>query len=121
MPAAKIREIRIFRGPLENNLPIPNAAEWGLKTQALHTTSLTTLFHMEPSPRALKWVSQILLPKYGWAHQQDGKRYPAGELSFRQTINGLARTDRGFMVVVDREEQKVSGFFRCIPSERPSW
>jgi hypothetical protein len=52
-------------GIKENNLPIPNAAEWELKTQALHTTSLTTLFHMEPSPRALKWVAQILLPKYG--------------------------------------------------------
>ena len=94
-------------GIKENNLPIPNAAEWELKTQALHTTSLTTLFHLEPSPRALKWVAQILLPKYGWAHQEDGKRYPIGELSFRQTINGLARTDRGFMVVVDKEEQKV--------------
>jgi MvaI/BcnI restriction endonuclease family len=94
-------------GIKENNLPIPNAAEWELKTQALHTTSLTTLFHLEPSPRALKFVSQILLPKYGWPHQEDGKRYPKGEVSFRQTINGLARTDRGFMVVVDREEQKV--------------
>jgi MvaI/BcnI restriction endonuclease family len=94
-------------GIKENNLPIPNAAEWELKTQALHTTSLTTLFHLEPSPRALKFVSQMLLPKYGWPHQEDGKRYPKGEVSFRQTINGLARTDRGFMVVVDREEQKV--------------
>ena len=79
-------------GIKENNLPIPNAAEWELKTQALHTTSLTTLFHLEPSPRALKFVSQILLPKYGWAHKEDGKRYPVGELSFRQTINGLARS-----------------------------
>jgi hypothetical protein len=94
-------------GIKENNLPIPNAAEWELKTQALHTTSLTTLFHLEPSPRALKWVSQILLPKYGWAHQEDGKKYPAGELSFRQTINGQGRTDRGFMVIVDRKAQKV--------------
>jgi hypothetical protein len=94
-------------GIKENNLPIPNAAEWELKTQALQTTSLTTLFHMEPSPRALKLVSQILLPKYGWGHQEDGRRYPAGELSFRQTINGQARTDRGFMVIVDRAAQKI--------------
>ena len=35
----------------ENNLPIPNAAEWELKAQRLNSTSLTTLFHMEPSPR----------------------------------------------------------------------
>ena len=32
----------------ENNLPIPNAAEWELKTQRLNTSSLTTLFHIEP-------------------------------------------------------------------------
>lgn len=37
----------------ENNLPIPNAAEWELKAQRKNTNSLTTLFHMEPSPRAL--------------------------------------------------------------------
>ena len=34
----------------ENNLPMPNAAEWELKTQRANTTSLTTLFHTEPSP-----------------------------------------------------------------------
>ena len=28
----------------ENNLPIPNAAEWELKTQRIKTLSLTTLF-----------------------------------------------------------------------------
>jgi hypothetical protein len=33
----------------ENNLPIPNAAEWELKCQRANTASLTTLFHMEPS------------------------------------------------------------------------
>jgi hypothetical protein len=50
-------------GIKENNLPIPNAAEWELKAQSLNTSSLTTLFHSEPSPRALKFVPQILLPK----------------------------------------------------------
>ncbi|HEY4476814.1 MAG TPA: MvaI/BcnI family restriction endonuclease [Candidatus Paceibacterota bacterium] len=35
----------------ENNLSIPNAAEWELKAQRLNSTSLTTLFHIEPSPR----------------------------------------------------------------------
>ena len=34
----------------ENNLPIPNTQEWELKGQRLHTTSLTTLKHIEPSP-----------------------------------------------------------------------
>ena len=91
----------------ENNLPIPNAAEWELKCQRKETTSLTTLFHMEPSARALKFVPQILLPKYGWAHQLAGDKYPGNEMSFRQTIHGLSRSDRGFKVIVDRNEKKI--------------
>lgn len=94
-------------GIKENNLPIPNAAEWELKAQRLASTSLTTLFHIEPSPRAIRFVPQVLLPKYGWAHQEDGKKYPKGEMSFRQTIHGLTRSDRGFMVKIDRAEKKV--------------
>jgi len=91
----------------ENNLPIPNAAEWELKCQRATTTSLTTLFHMEPSPRAIRFVPAILLPKYGWPHQQAGNRYPENEISFRQTINGQSRTDRGFGVIIDRKLRKV--------------
>ncbi len=91
----------------ENNLPIPNAAEWELKTQRLNTTSLTTLFHIEPSPRAVKFVPQILLLKYGWAHQEAGKKYLESELSFRQTIHGLSASDRGFQVVVDHLNRKL--------------
>ncbi len=71
----------------ENNLPIPNAAEWELKTQRAKTSSLITLFHIEPSPRALRFVPQVLLPKYGWGHQEDGQKYAKGEMSFRQTIH----------------------------------
>lgn len=91
----------------ENNLPIPNATEWELKAQRLNSTSLTTLFHMEPSPRAVRFVPQILLPMYGWAHQEDGKKYPKGEMSFRQTIHGNSRSDRGFKVMIDRKEKKI--------------
>lgn len=91
----------------ENNLPIPNAAEWELKTQRASTSSLTTLFHLEPSPRALQLVSQILLPKYGWSHKEAGIKYPATEMSFRQTITGLTPSDRGFIVKINRQEQKV--------------
>mgnify|MGYP001564873143 FL=1 len=94
-------------GIKENNLPIPNAAEWELKSQRLNTSSLTTLFHAEPSPRAIKFVPQILLPLYGWAHTEAGKKYPKSEMSFRQTIPGKLGTDRGFKVVVDRSERKV--------------
>jgi len=91
----------------ENNLPIPNASEWELKCQRLNTTSLLTLFHMEPSPRALKFVPSILLPKYGWLHQEAGQKYEITEMSFRQTISGISRSDRGFMVVVNRNSSKV--------------
>lgn len=94
-------------GIKENNLPIPNAAEWELKTQRINSSSLTTLFHIEPSPRAIRFVPQILLPKYGWPHQEDDKKYPKGEMSFRQTIHGKSRSDRGFKVVVDRKERKI--------------
>jgi hypothetical protein len=94
-------------GIKENNLPIPNAAEWELKAQRLNSTSLTTLFHIEPSPRAIRFVPQVLLPKYGWAHQEDGKKYPKGEMSFRQTIHGQSRSDRGFKVMIDRKERKI--------------
>lgn len=94
-------------GIKENNLPIPNAAEWELKTQRLHSSSLTTLFHSEPSPRAIRFIPQVLLPKYGWAHQEDGKKYQKGEMSFRLTIHGQARSDRGFMVIIDRKERKI--------------
>lgn len=94
-------------GIQENNLPIPNAAEWELKTQRLGTSALTTLFHIEPSPRALKFVPEVFLLKYGWRHQEAGKKYPENEMSFRQTIHGLSRSDRGFCVKIDESERKV--------------
>jgi hypothetical protein len=94
-------------GIKENNLPIPNASEWELKAQRVKTSSLTTLFHFEPSPRAVKFVPQVLLLNYGWEHQEAGKKYPKTEMSFRQTIHGNSPSDRGFMVKIDKEEKKV--------------
>lgn len=88
----------------ENNLPIPNASEWELKAQRKNTTSLITLFHCEPSPRAIKFVPHILLLKYGWKHQEAGIKYPENEMSFRQTISGKSRSDRGFCVKINRNE-----------------
>ncbi len=107
----------------ENNLPIPNASEWELKTQRAVTTSLTTLFHMEPSPRALRFVPQILLPKYGWKHEKAGIDYPENEMSFRQTISAKERSDRGFMVVVNRAERKVLISFdaHSVSDRHSSW
>ncbi len=94
-------------GIRENNLPIPNAAEWELKAQRINTTSLTTLFHIEPSPRAIGFVPKVLLPLYGWPHEEAGKKYGKNEMSFRQTIHGGSRSDRGFKVVIDRKEKKI--------------
>jgi hypothetical protein len=91
----------------ENNLPIPNASEWELKTQRLKTASLTTLFHLEPSPQAMRLVSSQLLPMYGWAHAGAGIAYGAEEKSFRQTIHGNNRSDRGFKVVIDEQQRKI--------------
>jgi len=79
----------------------------GIKTQRLNTSSLTTLFHIEPSPRAVKFVPQVLLLKYGWQHQEAGKKHPENEMSFRQTIHGNSPSDRGFMVKIDKENRKV--------------
>jgi hypothetical protein len=110
-------------GIKENNLPIPNAAEWELKTQRINTSSLTTLFHIEPSPRAIGFVSQVLLPKYGWKHQESGKKYSKGEMSFRQTIQGLSRSDRGFMVIIDKKERKIEISFdaKSVDPKHTEW
>lgn len=94
-------------GIKENNLPLPNAAEWELKCQRIGTNSLVTLFHLEPSPRAMRFVPNLLLPKYGWPHKEAGVAYPKNEMSFRQTLNALTRTDRGFGIVVDRSQRKI--------------
>ena len=95
----------------ENNLPLANAAEWELKCQRENTNALNTLFHREPSPTALKFVPRILLPNYGWRHSKAGHGYPSNEMSFRQTINGVSRTDRGFGIVVDRLAEKIEVSF----------
>lgn len=65
------------------------------------------MFHIEPSPRAVKFVPQILLLKYGWGHKEAGKKYSNTEMSFRQTIHGLSPSDRGFQVIIDRVNSKV--------------
>ena len=95
----------------ENNLPLPNASEWELKCQRTDSGSLTTLFHLEPSPRGMRFVPAILLPSYGWPHDSAGKRYPPAEMSFRQTINAACRTDRGFGIDVNRGDQRIEVSF----------
>ena len=107
----------------ENNLPLANAGEWELKCQRKNTGALTTLFHMEPSPRALRFVPKLFLPNYGWQHAQAGTKYPAGEMSFRQTIRGLSRSDRGFGVVIDKDNEKVLVSFdaEAVDAKHKRW
>ncbi|MDD6103259.1 MAG: MvaI/BcnI family restriction endonuclease [Bacteroidales bacterium] len=96
----------------ENNLPIPNAAEWELKSQRATTSSLTTLCHVEPSPRAASLVPNMLLPLYGWKHKRAGMNgYAVDEKSFRSTTNAISFTDRGFKLNVNRTEQRIEFIF----------
>lgn len=95
----------------ENNLPIPNMQEWELKGQRSQSSSLVTLKHIEPSPRAAKIVSRLLLPKYGWKHPEAGIRYPSTEMSFRSTTSATNYTNRGFRLVLDRDHGKLRFVF----------
>jgi hypothetical protein len=90
----------------ENNLPIADTAQWELKTHRIASSSLLTLFHMEPEPRNEKVVINILLPKYGWPDQ-----IRLNELSFRQTIQATRPSDRGFGIKTDRTNEKVTVYF----------
>lgn len=99
--------LRIWLGIEENNLQIPDAGEWELKGQRSDTSSLITLFHMEPYPREQNFVSSVLLPKYGWPHIEAGGKYDINEKSFRQTITIGQRTDRGFTALVNYDCKRI--------------
>ena len=94
----------------ENNLPISDTKDWELKTQKVKDNYIT-LFHMDPYPRTAKLIQSVLLPKYGWRHQEAGREYPLNEMSFRATLCATRYTDRGFIVKVDRAKQLVSVSF----------
>lgn len=102
----------------ENNLPIPNTAEWELKAQRKSTSSLTTLFHMEPSPQGASIVSSMLLPAYGWAHKEAGNKHKNYEKSFRSTTNAVSYTDRGFIVIVDSKNKMVKVSFNAAKASK---
>lgn len=105
-------------GIKENNIPLPNAAEWELKAQRKSTTSLTTLFHTEPSPQGAKIVPMILLPLYGWKHEEAGKKYSINEKSFRATLTTTRYSDRGLIVVVDRKNKKIKISFKASRTDK---
>jgi len=60
---------------------------------------------------------------FSWAHQEGGKKYPKGEMSFRQTIHGNACSDRGFKVIIDRKEKKILVSFnlKCVDKKHKAW
>ncbi|MDX9701938.1 MAG: MvaI/BcnI family restriction endonuclease [Candidatus Auribacterota bacterium] len=96
----------------ENNLAIANTVDWELKAQRRKTSSLITLFHEDPEPRKPESVvSKLLLPKYGWPHQQAGKKYPATEMSFRSTTQGNQYTNRGFSIKIDSVNRTINFVF----------
>lgn len=109
-------------GITENNLPLPNAAEWELKTQRRNTTALMTLFHLEPSPRGLH-ITDYLLENYGWPHKFAGTKYPVSEKSFRQTLSYRTPTRRGFFVDIDGNNKRVTVRFdpSSIGDELADW
>ena len=57
-------------GIAENNLAIADTAQWEIKSHRVGSTSLLTLFHMEPETRAERVVPRLLLPMYGWPHRR---------------------------------------------------
>jgi len=71
----------------------------------------------------MKFVPNVLLPKYGWPHKEAGTAYSEKEMSFRQTLNALSRTDRGFGIVVDRRQRKLLVSFdaRWVDQRHNEW
>ena len=109
-------------GIKENNLPLPNASEWELKTQRRGTTALLTLFHLEPSPRGLH-IADYLAANFGWRHKDAGTKYPDSERSFRQTVRYGQATSRGFFAGIDDDNRRVVVRFdpSVITSELADW
>lgn len=105
----------------ENNLPLPNANEWELKVQRRSTNSHLTLKHLEPSPRAMRFVQNVLLPNYGWPHQSAGGKYPTTERSFRQTVSGNDYSSRGFKIEIEDERISLSFNAAHVKPEHEEW
>lgn len=107
----------------ENNHQLPDFGDWELKSQRAETGSLLTLFHSEPNPRNARIVPKILLPLYGWPHQNAGTLYPINERSFRQTINATSCSDRGFTVNIDRSAKYIfiSFNYSMIDKRHAEW
>lgn len=103
----------------ENNLAIANTLDWELKAQRINTTSLFTLFHLDPQPRKPETIiSRHLLPNYGWPHREAGEKYSIEEKSFRQTISGKSHSNRGFIIVVNSPRKTIELVFNYIKVDK---
>jgi len=79
----------------------------GIKNSKSEYFSFNNFISYGTFSEALKFVPRIFLLKYGWPHKEAETRYPKNEMSFRQTIGGKNRSDRGFKIVINRSERKV--------------
>ena len=103
----------------ENNLQLPDSGKYEIKSQRLATSSLTTLFHLDPLPRKPESVvSRYLGPTYGWEHKT-----LKNEWSFRVTMYGHEYTNRGFKVAIDEHEGKLLVDFdpTMVDAENQEW
>lgn len=95
-------------GVPKNNLPIADAWGWELKTHRQSSSSMVSLSHKEMKTDIRKSVvSKMMLPIFGWPHQEAGSKYPSNELSLRTDIVGNRWNARGFKLRVDRDAQRV--------------
>ena len=68
-------------------------------------------------------MAGYLVENFGWKPLKWRSNYSQNELSFRQTINGLSYSDRGFKVNVNRDEDRVEVHFNKdrIDQKHESW
>ncbi len=95
-----------------NNLPIADASGWELKTHRNGSTAMISLSHKEMKSDLKKAVvPKMMLPIFGWPHQEAGLKYPETERSLRIDIVGDKWNSRGFKLDLDRSLQHVHVVF----------
>lgn len=111
-------------GVPRNNLPIADASGWELKTHRMNSSAMISLSHKEMKVEPKKSVvSKMMLPIFGWKHQEAGFKYPDSELSFRTDIVGDRWNSRGFILRVDESQKRVYVSFDSekISPENNDW
>ena len=100
--------LEAYLGVPRNNLPIADASGWELKTHRNGSSAMVSLSHKEMKTDIKKSVvPKMMLPIFGWPHQEAGTKYPDTELSLRTDIVGDKWNSRGFKLNVDKGAQRV--------------